>query len=341
MKKLLIRIRTSLKFIILISFATFLILGAVALIYKPIYSVYFDGNLVGYCADKSKLQKQISEYIENGNEDNDNLAYVSVDHMPTYKLCLLKRDVTTSDDEIFEKIKDAGTSYYKYFAILDGEEEKAYVATYEEAENILKELKNKNSSNYDDLSIAEKYETELKEFAEAKDAVNNLYEKQTVVVAKATSRGTTTSRESGYSGTLTARAGLSRGYVNIGITLIKPVTGVITSRFGAISSIRSGPHTGLDIGTSTGTPIRAAASGKVTYSGWKTGGYGNLVVVDHGNGVQTYYAHCSKRYVSVGQKVSQGDKIAAVGSTGNSTGPHLHLEVRVNGVAYNPQKYVY
>lgn len=66
-----------------------------------------------------------------------------------------------------------------------------------------------------------------------------------------------------------------------------------------------------------------------------------MIVVSHGNGVQTYYCHCSKLYAKAGQQVSQGQSIAAVGSTGNSTGPHLHLEVRVNGVAYNPQNYVY
>ena len=66
-----------------------------------------------------------------------------------------------------------------------------------------------------------------------------------------------------------------------------------------------------------------------------------MVGINHGNGVETYYAHCSKLYVGVGKQVNQGDVIAAVGNTGNSTGPHLHLEIRVNGVAYNPQNYVY
>ena len=66
-----------------------------------------------------------------------------------------------------------------------------------------------------------------------------------------------------------------------------------------------------------------------------------MIVIDHGNGVQTYYAHCSSLYKSAGTYVNQGDIIAAVGSTGNSTGPHLHLEVRVNGVAYNPSNYAY
>ena len=122
-----------------------------------------------------------------------------------------------------------------------------------------------------------------------------------------------------------------------GIGLIKPVSGIITSRFGPRSS---GNHTGLDIANSTGTPIKAAAAGTVIYSGYK-GSYGKLIIVAHTNSIQTYYAHCSRLYVSAGQTVSQGEVIAAVGSTGNSTGPHLHLEVRVNGVARNPQNYVY
>ena len=71
------------------------------------------------------------------------------------------------------------------------------------------------------------------------------------------------------------------------------------------------------------------------------GGYGNLVIIDHGNGIETYYGHCSKIYVKAGQSVTAGTKIAAVGSTGRSTGNHLHFEIRQNGTQINPQKYVY
>ena len=124
---------------------------------------------------------------------------------------------------------------------------------------------------------------------------------------------------------------------SLGITLVKPVNGTITSRFGRRSG---GIHTGLDIANSSGTPIKAVAGGTVIYSGYK-GSYGRMIVIDHGNGVQTYYAHCSKLYVSSGTYVNQGQLIAAVGSTGNSSGPHLHLEIRVNGVAKNPQNYLY
>ena len=90
----------------------------------------------------------------------------------------------------------------------------------------------------------------------------------------------------------------------------------------------------------TGTAIKAVASGTVTCASY-SGAYGNLVKVSHGNGVETWYGHTSKMYVSVGQSVSANDVIAAVGSTGNSTGPHLHFEIRINGSHVNPQKYLY
>ena len=93
-------------------------------------------------------------------------------------------------------------------------------------------------------------------------------------------------------------------------------------------------HEGIDIGVPCGTPIHAAASGTVIYSGWMDG-YGNFVVIDHGNGLATAYGHQSAIYVS-GGSVSQGQSIGAVGSTGNSTGCHLHFEVRVNGTPVDP-----
>ena len=117
---------------------------------------------------------------------------------------------------------------------------------------------------------------------------------------------------------------------------IWPVDGVVVSGFG----MRWGRmHEGIDVTASFGTPIRAAAAGTVIHTGW-LGGYGNLVVVDHGNGLATAYAHASSILVSLGQQVSQGETVSLVGSTGNSSGPHLHFEVRVNGVAVDPLLYL-
>ena len=331
-KKVLIHTRKSLKFVILLGIAAFLIIGLVAYFFKPTYRVILNNEQIGYTVDKGKLQTKINDYIKNG--DGQNVAFVQIDQMPEYQLCLLKRGIVPNDNEIYDKIKNAGTAYYRYYAILENQEEKAYVSTFSEAENIINTLKEKQSSNMDNITISEKYEMENKEFITTEDAVAKLY------VEKQEPKVNSSSRGKKATGTVNTGFNISGSKVSLGISLIKPISGIITSRFAESSRIRSSRHTGLDISASTGTPIKAAASGTVTFSGRK-GSYGNLIVISHGNGVQTYYGHCSALYASAGQQVSQGQTIAAVGSTGNSTGPHLHLEIRVNGVAYNPQNYLY
>lgn len=98
-------------------------------------------------------------------------------------------------------------------------------------------------------------------------------------------------------------------------------------------------HKGMDFAAPTGTPIYAAAAGTVTSAGY-SGNAGNLIIINHGNGLQTYYMHCHKIYVKAGQKVSKGQNIAIVGTTGNSTGPHLHFQVMSGGTPVNPQNYL-
>lgn len=96
-------------------------------------------------------------------------------------------------------------------------------------------------------------------------------------------------------------------------------------------------HDGIDIAASTGTPISAEADGRVTFAGSR-GGYGNVVIIDHGNGTETRYAHQDTIGVSVGQTVRAGERVGTVGSTGMSTGPHLHFEGRRNGQSLNPRR---
>ena len=98
-------------------------------------------------------------------------------------------------------------------------------------------------------------------------------------------------------------------------------------------------HTGIDYKANQGEKIMTAMDGEIIYSGYK-GSYGKLVIIDHGDGVQSYYAHCSNLLKQVGEKVNLGDEIAEVGSTGDSTGPHLHFEIRINGEPVNPMAYV-
>jgi murein DD-endopeptidase MepM/ murein hydrolase activator NlpD len=124
----------------------------------------------------------------------------------------------------------------------------------------------------------------------------------------------------------------------------KPVIGEVefTSGFGVRSDPflgRPAMHTGLDFRASTGDPVRATANGKVVSSGW-AGGYGRMVEVDHGNGLATRYGHLSEINVRVGDQIKIGQVIGAVGSTGRSTGPHLHYETRIDGEAVDPQKFL-
>ena len=322
LKKIAVTTRKSIKLIVLIFLSAIILLALVVLFYNPTYEVSLNGEVIGFTSNKSKLQERINDYT-SGNEE-ENVAFIQVDAMPTYKLCLLKKDINTNDDEIYSKVTENGTPYYKYYAITDDKKEKFYVSSFKEAEKVIEKLEDKDSANQDELGIVEKYDKKIKKFTSVEKCVAKLYEKKPVVVYSSNA----------YS------SGSSSGYVSLGINLINPISGTITSRYGSNDSVRDHTHAGIDIGAPTGTSIKAAAAGTVTFAGW-SGGYGYCVKLDHGNGVTTVYAHCSQLLVSSGQSVSQGSIIAKVGSTGNSTGPHLHLEVRKNGITYNPQNYVY
>jgi murein DD-endopeptidase MepM/ murein hydrolase activator NlpD len=118
-------------------------------------------------------------------------------------------------------------------------------------------------------------------------------------------------------------------------------TGRVTDRFGVRGAFRSWKaHTGLDIAARWGTPVYVTADGVVESVTWRSG-YGKSIIIDHGNGVRTLYGHLSAYKVRTGQKVKRNDKIAEVGSTGLSTGPHLHYEVRVNDICQNPELYIF
>lgn len=312
--------RTSVKIVLLTIISAFLVVSAVAFFYKPTYAVSLNGELIGYTENKAELQNNINEYMAGDKEEG--IVFRQIGSVPEYTLCLLKKDITPNDDEIYAKVTENGTQYYKYYAITDNKKEKVYVSTFKEAEEVISKLKKKDSANKKNLGIVEKYDTKTKEFTSVEKCVSKLYEEPKVTYVA-----------SAYSGNV---SGLSEAKVNLGVSLIRPVSGIITTRFGRGNY----GHRGLDIATSTGTPIKAAAGGTVTVAGWNNS-YGYMVKVSHGNGVETVYAHCSKLLVSRGQSVSQGQIIAKIGSTGNSSGPHLHFEVRVNGTLYNPQNYIY
>ncbi len=281
------------------------------------------------------MQKRINDYISSGN--GEDVAFVELKELPTYTACMLKKNIETNDDEIFNKVTSSGTPYYKYYTITKNNEEKVYVASFSEAEKVINNLKSKNSANTDKLGIVEKYETAKAEFKTVDTCVSELYEKKVVVTKKASS--TSTYKNIGTR----VVTGETSVPTNLGVSLIKPISGVISSRYG----IRwRDNHKGLDIAAPKGTAIKAAAGGKVIFSGYGSGsnsysGYGNIVVIQSTSSLVIRYGHCSALYVKTGETVVQGQVIAAVGSTGISTGNHLHFEIRYKGTAVNPQNYIY
>ncbi len=245
---------------------------------------------------------------------------------PEYELKLVDRTLKTNDDQIVNKIQENLLITYKYYEIAFNNEKINSVNTIEEAEELIKQIKDDNEEKELDLSIIEKYtqnekEVNTSEIEIAKQKCEDKIE-ETIEEQKKEEKEEATPKVNGIK------------------LALKPISGTITSRYGESSTLRKSTHTGLDIAATTGTPIKVVADGVVTNASY-SGSYGNLVKISHGDGVETWYAHTSKMYVTVGQKVSAGDTIAAVGSTGNSTGAHLHFEIRINGNHVNPQKYLY
>ncbi len=127
-------------------------------------------------------------------------------------------------------------------------------------------------------------------------------------------------------------------------SIIMPASGRLSSRFGyridPVTKKRNTFHKGIDISAPAGTPVYAAESGTIIEAGYKQSGYGNLIVIKHGNDMATYYGHLSKIISAKGSRVEKGELIGNVGSTGKSTGPHLHFEIRKGGQALNPEEYM-
>lgn len=324
--------------IVLIGFSIITI--ATVIKYKPVYAVTMSGKTIGYVEDKEQTEQVINDYI---NDKSGNVAFRVASKLPEYEFTLVDRSEEDASEEVLAAVEsEVQTTYQTYAIVLDGER-KAEVASEEEAMQIVDEIKQDVSeevgltlgietvySNELTLESKEQAESELNQIKEEKVSEYEAKKAEEERLARIAAQ------KKAYASTATLAAS---GEIS-GMSISIPVSGSISARFGERSSSRSTVHTGLDIAAPMGTGVRPIAAGTVTFAAY-SGSYGNLIKVDHGNGVESWYAHCSALYASVGQTVDTGTTIAAVGSTGNSTGPHLHLEIRVGGAAVNPQNYLY
>ncbi len=305
----------------IIAVALILIIGIILIKYKPLYKVEINGTEIGYVKNKNEFNSLINEFTDN--KENESIAFITVDSKPNYEFKLVENTVTTNEQEVLETVKENSKTTYTAYGITVDNDIKTYVKTEEDAENTIKTLNEQYNSEDQkiDVNIKQVYSEEKVNTVEAENAVEKISEIANVQIKEEENKD-------------------AIAVVNDVAIAVKPVSGSITSRFAEVSRVRSGAHTGLDIAAPKGTDIKVCSSGKVIFAANK-GSYGNLIKVQHENGVETWYAHCSKLYAKVGEKVKAGDIIAAVGSTGNSTGSHLHFEIHINGTAVNPQKYIY
>lgn len=336
----------------IVAIALFIIMAVILIKFKIVCEVTANGEKLGYITDKEKFEQSVSDII---NKKEDNKLYTTIENMPEYNLVFVSRDEEANDEEVLAKVEESSETTYKLYAVTIDGKEKTTVKNLDEAENLVAELKKEyKDKTSKEIAIVDVITTDsnkdVSTIQVAKASITDELDKSVVKVAstasttkKVTSRGSSsTTKKTTSTKTSTGKTTKKTTSTSLnGVKLtVKPVSGIITSRFGSRESIRSSGHSGLDIAAKKGTNIKAAAGGTVIFAGY-SGAYGNVVKISHGSGIKTYYAHCSKLYVKTGDTVSAGDVIAAVGSTGRSTGNHLHFEVVKNGTSVNPQNYLY
>lgn len=322
---------STLKFIFLTVIMLVLVFSAVTVtvmnMYKSTLKVTIDGTFIGYFSNRQQFDEVYNTLVAEKQQADSN-AKVYMDNDPAFETCYI-RDVLLSTQNVYTNLRaEIKAEYTIYKVMVDGKNEMTFNVEDEAnkyAENLKKEVSKLN------IEVTPEKESELGEMTSIERADNILSD----IVSRnkpipPTIKRTYTTTNATASNQIATVAAAQGG---IWPTNSRYVSSPYGWRY-------DGFHTGTDIAGRNGDPIYAYKSGLVTFAGWNAGGYGYLVKVDHGNGISTWYAHCSKLLVSAGDTVNQGQTIAKMGSTGYSTGNHVHFEMRINGSAVNAYPYI-
>jgi hypothetical protein len=315
-------------------------IGFMAWKFKFVYMVEMGGVELGLVNDKDKFEKDIKDTLENLEEP---VVSAKLQENPKYSLRLVdKDDIDVDDNYVFAKVEEKIEKTYRYYNIKEDDKLLAKVSTKEEKDNLLKELK--EAKQVKDLKVEEEKTKEyyIISYEEAKQLastnVDNIEneKKNKLEKEKIEKRNTNIVKNIRRGGTVSASSSSNASAMLGSLSFRRPLN---SSRVSA-GYLGYPGHRGIDFPSPQGTPVMAAESGTVTTVMYSNKSYGNRVIIDHGNGISTLYGHNSTIGVSLGQKVSKGQTIAGVGSTGNSTGNHVHFEIRINGKPINPTSYV-
>lgn len=315
-------------------------IGFMAWKFKFVYMVEMGGVELGLVNDKDKFEKDIKDTLENLEEP---VVSAKLQENPKYSLRLVdKDDIDVDDNYVFAKVEEKIEKTYRYYNIKEDDKLLAKVSTKEEKDNLLKELE--EAKQVKDLKVEEEETKEyyIISYEEAKQLastnVDNIENEKRSKLAKEKieKRNTNIVKNIRRGGTVSASSSSNASAMLGSLSFRRPLN---SSRVSA-GYLGYPGHRGIDFPSPQGTPVMAAESGTVTTVMYSNKSYGNRVIIDHGNGISTLYGHNSTIGVSLGQKVSKGQTIAGVGSTGNSTGNHVHFEIRINGKPINPTSYV-
>lgn len=315
-------------------------IGFMAWKFKFVYMVEMGGVELGLVNDKDKFEKDIKDTLENLEEP---VVSAKLQENPKYSLRLVdKDDIDVDDNYVFAKVEEKIEKTYRYYNIKEDDKLLAKVSTTEEKDNLLKELE--EAKQVKDLKVEEEQTKEyyIISYEEAKQLastnVDNIEneKKNKLEKEKIEKRNTNIVKNIRRGGTVSASSSSNASAMLGSLSFRRPLN---SSRVSA-GYLGYPGHRGIDFPSPQGTPVMAAESGTVTTVMYSNKSYGNRVIIDHGNGISTLYGHNSTIGVSLGQKVSKGQTIAGVGSTGNSTGNHVHFEIRINGKPINPTSYV-
>lgn len=327
---------STLRFIMFTIFILALICSAVVVTvlntYKPAVKTYINGKFIGYFTSEQYFDEVYNDLVTEKQKTDPNVK-VYLESEPTFETSYIKNDLLLDQNLYTSLREEIKTEYTVYDVAVDGEIKMTF-DNKDDANSYADKLKSEVSKLKTEVKEEKKEELEDLTTIERADAIlKDIVDRNKPVETPKTTVTTTPTYSQTYVATPVQTIGATQ-VAATGSGVWPTVERRINCHFMGYAG-----HTGTDIGGAIGTAIYAYRSGTVTFSGWGTG-YGNHIKIDHGDGVSTLYAHASELLVSVGQYVQEGQMIAKIGMTGYTTGPHLHFEIRLNGVPVNAYPYI-
>lgn len=314
--------------VLLLAFICAGVVTTVFNLYQPAVKTFINGKFIGYFTSEQQFDEVYNNLVTEKQKIDPNVK-VYLESEPTFETSYVRNKLLTEQNVYTNLRAEIKTEYTIYNVAVDGKSEMTF-NTKDDADSYAEKLKKEVAKLNIEVTEEKKSELENITTIERADAIlKDIVDRNKPVETPKATVKTYTNNYTYTAPTIGATAVAATG---------SGVWPTVNRRINCAFMGYAG-HTGIDLGGAVGTAIYAYRSGTVTFAGWGSG-YGKYLRIDHGNGMSTLYAHTSELLVSAGQYVTEGQMIAKIGMTGYTTGPHLHFEVRLNGVPVNPYPYI-